>query len=142
MIATGFQNVVTGEWWPSVFPGLALAITVFGFSLVGSSVEVFGDPVKVRRLVRDVCDRRVTAACDRTRARRRLMRIISFLGQRLLFIVPQLFGILLVSFFLIKSVPGDPAVLMLGPMASRRALPACAPSWASIMRCPSSSCTS
>ena len=46
------------------------------------------------------------------------MRIISFLGHRLLFIVPQLAGILLVSFFLIKSVPGDPAVLMLGPMAS------------------------
>jgi peptide/nickel transport system permease protein len=54
MIATGFQNVVTGEWWPSVFPGLALAITVFGFSLVGSSLEVFGDPVKVRRLIRDM----------------------------------------------------------------------------------------
>ena len=54
MIATGFQNVVTGEWWPSVFPGLALAITVFGFSLVGNSVEVFGDPVKARRLVRDM----------------------------------------------------------------------------------------
>ena len=54
MIATGFQNVVTGEWWPSVFPGLALAITVFGFSLVGNSVEVLGDPVKVRRLIRDI----------------------------------------------------------------------------------------
>jgi peptide/nickel transport system permease protein len=54
MIATGFQNVVTGEWWPSVSPDLALAITVFGFSLVGNSVEVFGDPVKVRRLIRDM----------------------------------------------------------------------------------------
>ena len=54
MIATGFQNVVTGQWWPSVFPGLALAITVFGFSLVGSSVEMLADPVKMRRLVRDV----------------------------------------------------------------------------------------
>ena len=54
MIATGFQNVVTGEWWPSVFPGLALALTVFGFSLVGGSVEVFGDPIKFRRIVRDV----------------------------------------------------------------------------------------
>ena len=47
-----------------------------------------------------------------------MIRIIAFLGHRLLFIVPQLFGILLVSFVLIKSVPGDPAVLMLGPMAS------------------------
>lgn len=57
MIATGFQNVVTGEWWPSVFPGLALATTVFGFSLVGSSVEVITDPVKMRQLVRDVAIR-------------------------------------------------------------------------------------
>ncbi len=57
MIATGFQNVVTGEWWPSVFPGLALALTVFGFSLIGGSVEVFTDPLKFRRLVRDVTAR-------------------------------------------------------------------------------------
>jgi peptide/nickel transport system permease protein len=54
MIAMGFQNVVTGQWWPSVFPGLALAITVFGFSLVGLSIEVFADPVKRRALVRDL----------------------------------------------------------------------------------------
>jgi peptide/nickel transport system permease protein len=62
MIATGFQNVVTGEWWPSVFPGLALALTVFGFSLVGGSVEVLGDPIKFRRLVRDVTISRSRAA--------------------------------------------------------------------------------
>lgn len=54
MIASGFQNVVTGQWWPSVFPGLALAITVFGFSLIGLSIEVFADPVKRRTLVRDL----------------------------------------------------------------------------------------
>lgn len=54
MIAMGFQNVVTGQWWPSVFPGLALAITVFGFSLIGLSIEVFADPVKRRALVRDL----------------------------------------------------------------------------------------
>ncbi len=54
MIAMGFQNVVTGQWWPSVFPGLALAVTVFGFSLLGSSIEVVADPVKRRALVRDL----------------------------------------------------------------------------------------
>jgi peptide/nickel transport system permease protein len=54
MIAMGFQNVVTGQWWPSVFPGLMLAVTVFGFSLVGSSIEVLADPVKRRALVRDL----------------------------------------------------------------------------------------
>ena len=58
MIAMGFQNVVTGQWWPSVFPGLMLAVTVFGFSLVGSSIEVLADPVKRRALVRDLDQRR------------------------------------------------------------------------------------
>ena len=53
MIATGFQNVVTGQWWPSVLPGLALAVSVFGFSLVGASIEVLADPVRRRDLVRD-----------------------------------------------------------------------------------------
>jgi peptide/nickel transport system permease protein len=62
MIAMGFQNVVTGQWWPSVFPGLALAITVFGFSLVGVSIEVFADPMKRRALVRDLESRRLRAA--------------------------------------------------------------------------------
>lgn len=57
MIAAGFQNVVTGQWWPSVFPGLALALTVFGFSLVGASIETFADPEKMRRLTRDVSAR-------------------------------------------------------------------------------------
>lgn len=51
MIAMGFQNVVTGQWWPSMFPGAMLALTVFGFSLVGSSIEVLADPAKRRQLL-------------------------------------------------------------------------------------------
>jgi peptide/nickel transport system permease protein len=50
MIAMGFQNVVTGQWWPSVFPGIALCITVAGFALVGASVEVLADPARLRVL--------------------------------------------------------------------------------------------
>ncbi len=50
MIAMGFQNVVTGQWWPSVFPGLALGLTVFGFALVGASIEVLADPARRRVL--------------------------------------------------------------------------------------------
>jgi peptide/nickel transport system permease protein len=50
MIASGYQNIVTGQWWPSIFPGLALAVTVFGFALVGSSIEVLADPARRRRL--------------------------------------------------------------------------------------------
>jgi len=50
MIAMGFQNIVTGHWWPSIFPGLALAVTVFGFALVGSSLEIILDPTRRRIL--------------------------------------------------------------------------------------------
>ena len=44
MIASGFQNVVTGQWWPSLFPGLALALTTLGCSLVGASLEAWSNP--------------------------------------------------------------------------------------------------
>jgi peptide/nickel transport system permease protein len=54
MIAMGFQNVVTGQWWPSMFPGTMLAVTVFGFSLIGASIEVLADPAKRRLLLTDV----------------------------------------------------------------------------------------
>jgi peptide/nickel transport system permease protein len=50
MIAMGFPNVMTGQWWPSVFPGLALAITVFGFALIGASIEFLADPRRRRTL--------------------------------------------------------------------------------------------
>jgi peptide/nickel transport system permease protein len=46
----GYQNVVTGQWWPSIFPGIALGLTVFGFALVGSSIEILGDPARRRVL--------------------------------------------------------------------------------------------
>lgn len=44
MIAMGFQNVVTGQWWPSVFPGLALALTVFGLGRIGASIQSWSNP--------------------------------------------------------------------------------------------------
>lgn len=50
MIATGFQSVMTGQWWPSIFPGIALGLTVFGFALIGVSIELLFDPAQ-RRLV-------------------------------------------------------------------------------------------
>ena len=68
MIAMGFQNVVTGQWWPSMFPGAMLAITVFGFSLVGTSIEVLADPAKRRQLLNEARQRpagRAAAASKR-----------------------------------------------------------------------------
>jgi peptide/nickel transport system permease protein len=58
MIAMGFQNIITGQWWPSVFPGIALAITVFGFALVGASVEVLADPARRRAMAGNIRRRR------------------------------------------------------------------------------------
>lgn len=50
------------------------------------------------------------------------MRVLSYLGHRIVFILPQLLGIVLVSFMLVKSIPGDPATLMLGPTATPEAI--------------------
>jgi ABC-type dipeptide/oligopeptide/nickel transport system permease component len=52
------------------------------------------------------------------------MLVLRYVGRRLIFVLPQLFGILFISFALIKMIPGDPAVLMLGPNASESALTA------------------
>jgi peptide/nickel transport system permease protein len=50
------------------------------------------------------------------------VRVVRYLLHRFLFILPQLLGIVLVSFLLVKSIPGDPAVLMLGPTATPDAI--------------------
>lgn len=48
--------------------------------------------------------------------------MLRYLGMRLAFAVPQLFGITLVAFFLLKLIPGDPAPMMLGPLATAEAV--------------------
>lgn len=50
------------------------------------------------------------------------MSILRYIARRVMYVVPQLFGIILVSFFLIKMIPGDPAVMMLGPTASKQSI--------------------
>lgn len=39
MISQGAQNLILGEWWPSVFPGIAMTVTVFGYAIVGHAFE-------------------------------------------------------------------------------------------------------
>lgn len=48
MIANGSHDIQTGQWWTSVFPGLALAITVLGFALTGEAVGRALDPLQRR----------------------------------------------------------------------------------------------
>jgi peptide/nickel transport system permease protein len=49
MIAVGTSSLMEGgKWWPSVFPGLILSITVMGFGLVGDSLAEVTDPRRRR----------------------------------------------------------------------------------------------
>ena len=46
MIAIGAPSIVTGQWWPSFFPGIFMAATIFGFSMVGEAVTALLDPLE------------------------------------------------------------------------------------------------
>src|SRR5205085_6800148 len=59
--------------------------------------------------------RRRDVLADESRGHVTLWR---YLSRRLLFVLPQLIGITFVTFLLIQIIPGDPARLMLGPLAS------------------------
>ncbi|GFN30075.1 ABC transporter permease [Paenibacillus xylaniclasticus] len=44
MIAIGASDVIYGYWWPAVFPGLGLGLTVYCFALLGEGVRKFAKP--------------------------------------------------------------------------------------------------
>lgn len=44
MIQEGASMMVSGQWWVVVFPGLALAMSVFCFSLLGDAIRDVMDP--------------------------------------------------------------------------------------------------
>lgn len=47
MIAEGVSEmVVGGRWWISVFPGMAIAITIFSLSLIGESIADLVEPTR------------------------------------------------------------------------------------------------
>ncbi len=48
MISRGARNMITGHWWPAFFPGVAMAIAVLGFALVGDTLRDALDPTKRR----------------------------------------------------------------------------------------------
>ncbi len=39
MISVGASSIVTGQWWPSMFPGIALSLSVFGFAMLGDGLS-------------------------------------------------------------------------------------------------------
>ena len=48
MISIGAPNMMTGQWWTALFPGLALGLTVLGYALVGDGIRDYMDPVNRR----------------------------------------------------------------------------------------------
>jgi len=46
MIAIGAPQMITGQWWSSLFPGLFMAITIFGFSMFGEAITALLDPLE------------------------------------------------------------------------------------------------
>lgn len=44
MIGLGSSYIVSGEWWISFFPGLAIVLTVMSFNLIGDSLQDLLDP--------------------------------------------------------------------------------------------------
>jgi peptide/nickel transport system permease protein len=39
MISSGANTIILGQWWPSVFPGLAMSVCVLGFAIVGEALQ-------------------------------------------------------------------------------------------------------
>jgi peptide/nickel transport system permease protein len=46
MVAEGAQYIVSGEWWISFFPGVALMLTVLCFNFIGDGLRDIMDPRK------------------------------------------------------------------------------------------------
>jgi peptide/nickel transport system permease protein len=44
MISQGATDMITGQWWPALFPGLALGSAVLGFSLAGDGLRGYLNP--------------------------------------------------------------------------------------------------
>lgn len=44
MVAMGSSRIISGEWWVSLFPGLAIMIAVMGFNLIGDGLRDIFDP--------------------------------------------------------------------------------------------------
>ncbi|HBW2224510.1 TPA: ABC transporter permease [Klebsiella quasipneumoniae subsp. quasipneumoniae] len=49
MVSSGAQQMLLGVWWVSLFPGIAIVVSVLSFALLGDAIRDALDPRKVRR---------------------------------------------------------------------------------------------
>src|SRR5476651_935034 len=48
--------------------------------------------------------------------------MLTMIGKRLMFAIPSLIGVVIVTFLLTRALPGDPAAYFAGPAATREAI--------------------
>jgi len=44
MLSDSYKFLTVGAWWPVLFPGLAIMLTVLGFNLLGDGLRDALDP--------------------------------------------------------------------------------------------------
>lgn len=44
MVAVGARSLITGQWWPAVFPGITIGLVVLAFALTGDAIRRYFDP--------------------------------------------------------------------------------------------------
>lgn len=58
MIASGAKYLIIDQWWPALFPGIALGLTVFSFGIFGEILNMAMEPRAIRK---DIDRRRIIA---------------------------------------------------------------------------------
>ena len=48
MIAIGAPNMLTGQWWTALLPGIVLGLTILGYALAGDGFQSYLDPLNRR----------------------------------------------------------------------------------------------
>ena len=48
--------------------------------------------------------------------------MLTMIGKRLMFAIPSLIGVVIVTFLLTRALPGDPAAYFAGPAATKEAV--------------------
>src|SRR5581483_12392656 len=48
--------------------------------------------------------------------------MLTMIGKRLMFAIPSLIGVVIVTFLLTRALPGDPAAFFAGPAATKEAI--------------------
>ena len=56
------------------------------------------------------------------RARGSAAAMLTMIGKRLMFAIPSLIGVVIVTFLLTRALPGDPAAYFAGPAANKEAI--------------------